>query len=119
MGISLMLYQKGNNMVYSTNYRIHHMCVATQRRTNDQEPVTPMMKITTGQVRSESLTCTFRTSCCSARLSRAQVSAFVGFSVRNRKRKGGGKRWWWRGGVWGGGAALAGTREYKQSDRGR
>ena len=27
-----------------------------------------------GQVRSESLTCTFRASCCSARLSRAQVS---------------------------------------------
>ena len=31
-------------------------------------------------VRSESLTCTFRTSCCSARLSRAQVLAFAGSS---------------------------------------
>ena len=33
--------------------------------------------IYTGQVRSECLTCTFRASCCSARLSRAQVSAFA------------------------------------------
>ena len=30
-----------------------------------------------GQVRSECLTCTFRTSCCSARLSRARVPAFA------------------------------------------
>ena len=28
-------------------------------------------------IRSECLTCTFRASCCSARLSRAQVSAFT------------------------------------------
>ena len=50
-------------------------------------------------VRSEYLTCTFRASCCSARLSRAQVPVFV--------KKGGG------------GPALVGTREYKQSDRNR
>ena len=30
-----------------------------------------------GQVRSDGLTCTFRTSCCSARLSRAQYSTFL------------------------------------------
>ena len=38
-----------------------------------------------GQVRSECLTCTFRASCCSARLSRAQVQAFPGSSVRDRR----------------------------------
>ena len=37
-----------------------------------------------GQVRSEWLTCTFGASCCSARLSRAQVSDFAGSSVRDR-----------------------------------
>ena len=31
-----------------------------------------------GQVRSECLTCTFRASCCSARMSRAQVPALRG-----------------------------------------
>ena len=56
-----------------------------------------------GQVRSECLTCAFRASCCSARLSRAPLS-------------GTGKK---GEGVLGGGApALAGTMEYKQSDRG-
>ena len=54
----------------------------------------------TGQVRSECLTCTFRASCCSARLSRAQVSAFAGSSVRDRKKKGvegvrGDRLHWW------------------------
>ena len=44
-----------------------------------------------GQVRSECLMCRFRASYCSARLSRAQVPAFTGSSVRDRKkRKGGG-----------------------------
>ena len=33
------------------------------------------------------LTCTFRASCCSARLSRAQVPAFSGSSVRDRKKR--------------------------------
>ena len=42
-----------------------------------------------GQVRSECLTCTFRASCCSARLSRAQVPAFADSSVRDRGKKGG------------------------------
>ena len=37
-----------------------------------------------GQVRSECLTCTFRASCCSARLSWTQVPAFAGFSLRDR-----------------------------------
>ena len=41
--------------------------------------------INTGQLRSECLTCTFRTSCCSARMSRVQVATFAGSSVRNRK----------------------------------
>ena len=35
------------------------------------------------QVRSECLTCIFRASCCSAHLSRAQVLAFIGSSVRD------------------------------------
>ena len=48
---------------------------------------------------------------CSACLSWAQVLAFVGFSVRDREKKGGGSK--------GGPAALAGTREYEQSDRNR
>ena len=37
------------------------------------------------QVRSDCLTCTFRASCCSACLSRAQVPAFDGSSVLDRK----------------------------------
>ena len=32
--------------------------------------------------------CTFRTSCCSSRLSRAQVPAFAGSSVRDRRKSG-------------------------------
>ena len=45
------------------------------------------------QARSECLFCTFRASCCSARLSRAQVPiafAVAGSSVRDRGKKGGG-----------------------------
>ena len=34
--------------------------------------------------------CTFRASCCSAHLSRAQVPAFASSSVRDREQKGGG-----------------------------
>ena len=52
-----------------------------------------------GQVRSECLTCTFRASCCSARLSRAQVPAFAGSSVQDRGKKGegvGGNYLHWR-----------------------
>ena len=37
-----------------------------------------------GQVRSECLMCTFRASCCSAHLSRAQVPAFASSSVQDR-----------------------------------
>ena len=36
------------------------------------------------QVRSECLSCTFRASCCSARLSRAQISDIAGSSVRDK-----------------------------------
>ena len=43
-----------------------------------------------GQVRSECLMCTFRASWCSARLPRAQIPAFAGSSIRERKKKGGG-----------------------------
>ena len=43
-----------------------------------------------GQVRSECLTCTFRASCCSARLSRAQVHAVAGSHVRDKRKKRGG-----------------------------
>ena len=52
------------------------------------------LNCSTGQVSSKNLTCTFRASCCSARLSRAQVSALVDSSVRDRKQKGE----WTRGG---------------------
>ena len=38
------------------------------------------------QVRSECLTCTYRASCCSVRLSRVQVPAFVGSSVRGQEQ---------------------------------
>ena len=40
--------------------------------------------VRSGQVRSESIMCTFRASCCSVCLSRAQVSAFASSSVRDR-----------------------------------
>ena len=44
-------------------------------------------QVRSGQVRPECLTCTFRASCCSARLSRVQVPP--GSSVRDRGKKGG------------------------------
>ena len=53
--------------------------------------------------------CTFRASCCSACLSRSQVSQFL---CPGQEKKGG-------GGNKGGPPALAGTREYEQSDRNR
>ena len=56
----------------------------------------------TGQVRSECLTCTFRASCCSARLSWAQVLAFASSSVWERRNKKGG------GSKGGGGGACTG-----------
>ena len=62
-------------------------------------------KVRLGQVRSECLTCTFRASCCSACMSRAQVPAFTGPSVRDRKKKRGGK------GVRGGTACTGGYKE--------
>ena len=63
-----------------------------------------------GKVRSECLTCTFTASCCSARLSRAEVPAFVGSSVRDKEKRGeevrwgggGGLRWWVQGSTSGG-----------------
>ena len=49
-------------------------------------------QVRSSQVRSECLTCTFRASCCSAGLSRAQVPVFVvGSSVRDRRMM----DWWW------------------------
>ena len=68
-------------------------------------------QVRSGQVRSECLTCTFRASCCSARLSRAQVPTFAGSFVQDRKQKGGGSK--------GVPPALAGAREYEQPDRNR
>ena len=44
--------------------------------------------VRSGQVRSECLTCTFRASCCSARLSRAQVPVLASSSVRDRTIEG-------------------------------
>ena len=59
----------------------------------------------------------------SARLSRAQVPAFAGISVRAREKREEGflslsRRFLCKGGG-GGPPALAGTREYEQSDRNR
>ena len=79
-------------------------------RTQDRKLVQSMdqtCQVRSCQVRSECLTCTFRASCCSARLS--QVPAFTGSSIRDRKTGGG-------EGVWGEPPALAGTREYEQSE---
>ena len=45
-------------------------------------------QVRSGQVRSG--TCTCRASCCSVSLSQAQVPAFAGSSVRDRKKKRGG-----------------------------
>ena len=45
-----------------------------------------IIAVRSGQVRSECLTCTFRASCCSARLPRAQVPAIAGSSIRDRKK---------------------------------
>ena len=47
-------------------------------------------RYTKGFISAQCLTCTFRASCCSARLSRAQVMTFADFSVWDRKKKGGG-----------------------------
>ena len=68
-----------------------------------------MYMVISGQV--SVLKRTFRASCCSACLSRAQVPAFVGYSVRDRGKKGGESK--------GGPPALVGTREYEQSDQNR
>ena len=53
--------------------------------------------VRSGQVRSECLTCTFRASCCSARLSQAQVPTFAGSSVWDRKKRGDRLHWWVQG----------------------
>ena len=45
-----------------------------------------------GQVRSECLMCTFRTSCCSTCLSQSQVPAFAGSSVQDQKKGGDGSK---------------------------
>ena len=74
----------------------------------------PLREVRSGQC----LTCTFRASCCSARLSRAQVQAFHRFLDLGQEKKGGGGS---NGeGVRGGGApALEGTKVVKQSDQNR
>ena len=77
----------------------------SERSTSELRP-TPSM---TGQVRSEYLICTFRANCCSSYLSRAQVPAVASSSVRDRKKDGDESK--------GGLPALAGTREYEQSDQ--
>ena len=51
-----------------------------------------VLYVRSGQVRSACVTCTFRANYCSARLSRAQVPAFAGSSVRDRGKKGVGVR---------------------------
>ena len=65
--------------------------------------------------------CTFRASCCSAHLSRAQVPLFGTEKKRwggskGGEIKGGGSK---GGGSKGGPPALVGTREYEQSDQNR
>ena len=61
-----------------------------------QEPVVLKQGIWgQSQVRPECLTCTFRASCWCTHLSRAQVPAFTGSSVRDRKKNwGGGSKGW-------------------------
>ena len=49
-------------------------------------------KVRSGQVRSECLTCTFRASCCSARLSRAQVP-LSGTGKKGGREKGNRLHW--------------------------
>ena len=69
-------------------------------------------RYTKGFISAQCLTCTFRASCCSAHLVRAQVWAFADSSVWDRKKKGGGDD--------DGGArppVLLSTRKYEQSDR--
>ena len=82
---------------------MNHLVLETSKTT-----MPPRTKI----LRSECLTCTFRASCCSARLSQVQVPSPVPLSGTEKKR---------REGVRGGGGlpALADTREYEQSDRNR
>ena len=69
-------------------------------------PLNFVVHVMSGQGRSECLMCTFQASCCSTHLSWAQVPAFAGSSV-------------WEGGSKGVGEppALAGTREYEQSNQ--
>ena len=68
-----------------TRYRCLHTGTARLQCQLQAQPVCQSSgQVRSGQVRSECLTCTFRASCCSARLSRAQVPAFAGSSVWDR-----------------------------------
>ena len=75
-----------NYDIFGTAYTPTSALVATWEAVADFKPTPGMVR--SCQVRSECLTCTFRASCCSARLSRAQVPAFTGSSDRDRKKKG-------------------------------
>ena len=61
--------------------KLYYRYMASERG----KPLTPLRLLLLGQVRSESLTCTFTASCCKTRLSRAKVSGFAGSSVRGRE----------------------------------
>ena len=60
----------------------HHIQVTAATRCRHRPRSRKQLKniqVRSGQVRSECFMCTFRASCCSARLSRAQAPAFAGF----------------------------------------
>ena len=95
-----------------TLYDIKHVHILSFRLMQISYNWRSMMKfghlVRSGQ---SGLTCTFRASCCSTCLSRAQVPAFRGFLCLGQEKGWGGSK--------GGPPALVGTREYEQSDRNR
>ena len=69
----------------------HTISRSLNQRYTNTDILNKKIYLVSGQVRSECLTCTFRASCCSARLSRAQVLAFAGFVCPGQEiKKGGG-----------------------------
>ena len=104
---------KCNTSPNTQNYRLlklsrylRNRLQAPCRPTNTRRNVTcsrawACIAFLSSQVRSD---CTFRPSCCSARLSRARVPAFAGCSVLDREKK---------GGLRGGGGTTACTGGYK------
>ena len=68
----------------NNNPRTNNLCEGWNNMFFSTLSATTTNQVRSGQVRSECLTCTFRASCCSAGLSRAQVPAFACSSARDR-----------------------------------